>query len=214
MGSPISSVRYIHKAIRTELEALEESVTRLDPEDGTRAADLARRFAFLYGNVKTHEDGEEDALLPLMDSRIYPVSAPYLLDHRVDQLHMQSIRESFDQLAGSRDADERAQPLRHLRRQAIVVSSAMALHIRKEEDILVPLIEQHFSVDEQKAIVNQAMAHFTPAATTSGAALDSQGASAARAGGLPAHADAGDAARGVPRCYSLGSGRGLCHAMG
>jgi hemerythrin-like domain-containing protein len=162
MESPISSVRYIHRAIRTEAESLEDAVAQLRRDDGARAAGLARRFDFLYGFVKSHEDGEEDALFPVMDERIYPVSAPYLLDHRTGQRDMREIAESFDRLSTVEDAGERAWVLRRLSRQAIVVSSAMALHIRKEEDILVPLIEQHFSIEEQKGIVNQAVAHFTP----------------------------------------------------
>ena len=162
MESPISSVRYIHKAIRTDAQALEEAVAQLRPDDGVQATGLARRFAFLYDFVKTHEDGEEDALFPIMDSRIYPVSAPYLLDHQTGQRDMREIGESFARLAADGDAGERGEAVRSLRRQAIVVSSAMALHIRKEEDILVPLVEQHFSVDEQKGVVGQAMSHFTP----------------------------------------------------
>jgi hypothetical protein len=137
-------------------------MTQLAVEDRTPAADLAPRFAFLYGMVKTHEDGEEDALFPVMDNRIYPLSAPYLLDHSVDQLHMQEIAESFDRLAASVHAGERGQVAQHLRRQATVISSAMTLHIRKEEDILMPLVEQHFSAEEQKGIVRQAISHFTP----------------------------------------------------
>ena len=162
MESPITSIKFIHKAIRTECGSLEQAVEMFDAEGDARAVDLARRFAFLSDMVKTHEDGEEDALFPAMDSRIYPISAPYLLDHRVDQLHMQEIGQSFERLATTADATGRADVMRALWRQAIAINSAMTLHIRKEEEILVPLVEKNFSVDEQKAIVSQAISHFTP----------------------------------------------------
>jgi zinc finger protein-like protein len=162
MESPIRSIRFIHKAIRTETEMLESAVNQLAPDDVRAAEECARRHAFLYDTIKTHEDGEEAAIFPLIDERAYPVSAPYLLDHRVDQLHMQESGELFTQLTADGDAGERAEVVRHLRRQAVVVSSAMALHIRKEEDILVPLVEQRFSFEEQAEMVRDAVGHFTP----------------------------------------------------
>ncbi|MGD0765820.1 MAG: hemerythrin domain-containing protein [Dehalococcoidia bacterium] len=162
MESPIRSVRYIHKAIRVELETLEDAVRRLNPADDRPAADIERRFSFLYDTVKAHEDGEEDAVFPAMDERIYPVSAPYLLDHKVDQRHMWEIAQSLSRFGATPGAGERTDLLHHLNRLTVILYSAMALHIRKEEEILVPLIEQHFSIEEQANIVNRAIAHFSP----------------------------------------------------
>jgi hemerythrin-like domain-containing protein len=160
LESPIRSIRFIHTAIRKECESLEETVTGFDPADEIQDENLRLRFAFLHRTVKTHEDGEEDAIFPVMDSRIYPVSAPYLLDHRVDQAHMKEIGESLSGLAAR--ASEYAAIARQLYHRMVVINSAVALHMRKEEEIVVPLLEQHFSVEEQKAMVGQAMAHFGP----------------------------------------------------
>jgi hemerythrin-like domain-containing protein len=158
--SPIRSIRFIHTAIRKECESLEEAVTEFDPRDEVKGEDLRRRFTFLHRTVKTHEDGEEDAIFPAADNRIYPVSAPYLLDHRVDQAHIKEIGESLSGLAAR--ASEHAAIARQLYHRMVVVNSAITLHMRKEEEIVVPLLEQHFSVEEQKGMVGQAMAHFGP----------------------------------------------------
>ncbi len=162
METPIRSVRYIHKAIKVDTQKLEDEVGRLAPDDMDGAGDIARRLDFLTSVVKTHEDGEESAIFPLVDERVYPVSAPYLLDHRTDQLHMREMVEAFERLATMRDAGERAGLLHQVSRQAIVLNAAMNLHVRKEEDLVVPLIEEHFSLEQQGDIVSAAVAHFTP----------------------------------------------------
>jgi len=162
MESPVRSIRFIHNAIRKETETLESAIAQLAAEDVTGAEECARRQAFLYDVVKVHEDGEEDSLFPMIDELIYPVSAPYLLDHRADQLHMLETIQSFKRLAATRDAGERAQLLRHLSRQAIIFNAATTLHIRKEEDILVPLVEGRISIEEQSAMAKKAMGRASP----------------------------------------------------
>ncbi len=162
MVSPIQSVKYIHKAIRTDTEMLEDETARLTAEDTAGAEHIARRLTFLYDVVKAHEDGEEAAIFPLLDERVCVVSAPYLLDHRVDQLHMQESVESFARLATMRDAAERGEALRRLSHQAIILNAAMVLHIRKEEELVLPSIEEHFTSDEQAEMVRGAVSHFPP----------------------------------------------------
>ena len=75
---------------------------------------------------------------------------------------MQETVESFDRLAAAQDAGERAALLRGLGRQTTLLSAAITLHIRKEEDLLVPLVEQRFSFEEQAEMVRNAVGHFTP----------------------------------------------------
>ena len=162
MESPIRSIRYIHKAIQVDTQRFEDEAGRLAPDDMDGAGDLARRFDFLAGVVKTHEEGEEIGIFPLIDERVYPVSAPYLLDHRTGQLHMREMLEAFERLATMRDMEERTGLLRQVGRQAIVLNAAVILHIRKEEDLLAPLIEEHFTVEQQGDIVKAVVAHFTP----------------------------------------------------
>ena len=117
---PIRSIRFIHKAIQVDTRGSNDEAGRLAPDDMDGAGDLARRFDFLSGVVKTHEDGEENSIFPLVDERVYPVSAPYLLDHRTDQLHMREMLEAFERLATTRDTGERTRVCCIDGRQAIV----------------------------------------------------------------------------------------------
>ena len=162
MESPARSIRFVHKAIQTEIEALDREVEHLAAGKSDDAAEMARRFDFFYQVVKAHEDGEEDTFFPALDERVCPISAPYLLDHRADQGHIREIIQSFGLLAGNPDERTRSEILRRINRLTIYSNAATAIHIQKEETILVPLIEQNFSFEEQADLTRRAVAHIPP----------------------------------------------------
>ncbi|MGD0115850.1 MAG: hemerythrin domain-containing protein [Dehalococcoidia bacterium] len=162
MESPARSIRFVHKAIQTEIDALDREVERLAAGDRDDAAEMARRFDFFYQVVKAHEDGEEDTFFPAVDERVYPVSAPYLLDHQADQGHIRELSQSLGLLAGNPDGRTRSEILRRAKRLTTILDGATAIHIQKEEAILLPLIEQNFSFAEQEDLTKRAVAHVPP----------------------------------------------------
>jgi iron-sulfur cluster repair protein YtfE (RIC family) len=162
MESPAKSIRFIHKAIQTEIDALDKAVDRLAASESDDTAELARRFDFFYRVVKAHEDGEEDTFFPALDLRVYPASAPYLLDHQVDQRHIREVIQSFGRPVENPNGAARGETLRQMSRLTIMIDAATSMHIQKEEEILVPLVEQHFSVEEQEDIARRAIGHFPP----------------------------------------------------
>jgi hemerythrin-like domain-containing protein len=162
MESPIRSIRYIHNALRKECRELEDAVGQLAAEDRAGAEECGQRHAFLYDVVKIHEDGEEEALFPMIDQGIYPVSAPYLLDHRVDQMHLRETIADFGRLGQTEDPGARAKMLRQISRSTIILNAAMTLHIEKEEQIIVPLVEERISPADQVATVQRSIAGFGP----------------------------------------------------
>lgn len=162
MESPARSIRFIHRAIQTEIDALDKAVDRLAAGESDDTAELARRFDFFYRVVKAHEDGEEDTFFPALDQHVYPVSAPYLLDHRVDQRHIHEVIASFGRLIDGVDGRARGEILRQMSRLTLIINAATAVHIQKEEEMLVPLVEQNFSIEEQEDIARRAIGHFPP----------------------------------------------------
>ncbi len=162
MESPARSIRFIHKAMRNEIDALDKAVDSLAAGDGDATAELTRRFDFLYRVLKAHEDGEEDTFFPALDQRVYPVSAPYLLDQQTDQRHIREATQSLERLIEAPGDRARGEILRHLRRLTAIINAATSMHIQKEEESLVPLVEQHFSVEEQEDIARRAIGHFPP----------------------------------------------------
>lgn len=162
MDSPISGIRFIHKALRKEIDGLEEAAGQLVPEDEASAARLADRFRFFQETVASHAAGEEDALFPAMDARIYPVSTTYVMEHQAEERFYDEILRLLESFTGTKEESERVRTVRRVNRLAIAANATLTLHIQKEEQHLVPLVEAHFSIEEQGEIVSRSVAHFGP----------------------------------------------------
>jgi len=158
MPGPTTGVRYIHCAIEREAEALEAAASHL--ADAAAAQALAGRFAFFERVNELHTEGEEVAIFPALEKRLKHHVGPYLLDHIDERARFREIRGLLAALA--RDEAPDAVVKARLVRQIASLSDALALHIRKENEILVPLLESLFSPTEQGAMVAKAIAHFPP----------------------------------------------------
>jgi zinc finger-like protein len=136
MESPVRGLRFIHEAINREAADLEERAKTgpLDPA----------RVAFFKKVLHIHAKGEELALFPAVDERVKNVVAPYLLDHREEE-------ELLAQLDGA-----------DYLRAAYKLAEHLRLHIKKENEILTPLLERLLTPPEQAQHVAQMMSVFTP----------------------------------------------------
>jgi hemerythrin-like domain-containing protein len=146
MPGPASGIRFIHSAILREASEL----TRL-AEAGD--LDTLRARLPLYTRIlHLHIAGEEAAIFPEVQARLPDVIPPYLLEHDEERRLRQALVDAVER--GDRAAVVAA--IGALREH-------LAAHIHKENEILVPLIESHFSVEEQGAHMGKMMAQFTPA---------------------------------------------------
>jgi hypothetical protein len=134
MESPARAIRYIHQAIKHEAKLLAESDGPLD----------AARVAFFAKVLHLHNAGEEASVFPSLDARVKDVVPSYLLDHSEEQ---QLVRDLVDGKPGA----------------AARLQQHLVLHIKKEEELLVPLIERTFTIAEMGADVGRMMAVFSPA---------------------------------------------------
>jgi hypothetical protein len=137
MESPLRGIRFIHDAICREAEDLERCA-----KDGPLDPD---RVALFEKILRMHAKGEELALFPAIEERAGDVVAPYLLDHREEE-------EIFAGLRGPGYA-----------RAATLLSEHLRLHIKKENEILTPLMERLMTPPEQGAHLGKMMSVFTPA---------------------------------------------------
>jgi len=160
MPGPIAGFRYIHEAIRRESAALATEAATLGPASDDVA--MHERVAWFARVVHLHTSGEEAGLFPALDQRAPHLAPLYLLDHREE-------RERFDGLATI--LRELADPARgdalELRRRAHAEAAALAaharLHSRKEDELLVPVVDGLFTAPEQGAMVGKMLAGFQPA---------------------------------------------------
>ena len=156
---PAEGIRFIHTAIDAEVRELEADAAAAD-EPAILDAYGARfdRFATI---VKAHNDGEEDGLFAELEQRSPRVAASYLFDHHDEAELFGAIRA---QVAAAREASgaTRAGELARLRRHAIALTEHVTAHVRKENELILPLVVELFSPPEQGAQIGKMMARFPP----------------------------------------------------
>jgi hypothetical protein len=145
METPVRGIRFIHRAILVEAGKVEALAA-----EGQKTA-VAERLPFFERVLHLHNTGEEVALFPDIDARQPDVIPAYLLDHREEKQLFATLREAC---ATGGPA---------LVRAAAAVAAHLRLHIKKEEELIVPLMERLFSIPEQGAQVGKMMGQFTPA---------------------------------------------------
>lgn len=159
MPGPIAGIRFIHTAIDREAADIEERASQLTDADGARS--LAEKVAFFERVNAHHTRGEEIAIFPRLEEKVRHQSPAYLMDHEEEQAQFQEIKTLLAKLARG-SFDDGAIHAR-LRRQTTTLREALALHIRKENEIIVPLIDDAFSPTEQGIMVGKAVSEIPQA---------------------------------------------------
>jgi hemerythrin-like domain-containing protein len=155
MPGPIDSLRFAHTALEREITDLERLVTGASaPKD---AAALSDRFAFLDRFCEGHTRGEEVGLFPDLDAKIPKLSSTYVFDHGDERAAFGRIRAALDACG---TGDEAA--LTALRREVTAFADHLLRHIRKENELVLPLVHEHFSIPEQAGMVQRVVGQFSP----------------------------------------------------
>ena len=162
MATPMQGVLYIHNAILVETARLENAAEELNWEDQVQAGDLAGKFEFLHEVLRLHEDGEDEAIFPALEERFSHVAAAYSFDHNNHSKMYQGIRETLTTLKTGVGRGDGPKLVRELRRKALALDALMSSHVGKENELIVPIFDEHFSIEEQGAILGKAMEHVTP----------------------------------------------------
>ncbi len=157
-SSPFDDFRNHHKGIAAELEAMEKTVEALTARNmKSKAGDLGHIVHFLLDDLTPHAQAEEGVLYPPAEGLIKQhgkATAPLELEHRT----LEALISEFHDLAESLPvADEQA--LRRLQQVTRQISFLVRLHIEKEEQIVLPLLEQYLSPAEQQSIMHRMHGH-------------------------------------------------------
>mmetsp|Transcript_36701 Transcript_36701/g.59292 ORF Transcript_36701/g.59292 Transcript_36701/m.59292 type:complete len:814 (-) Transcript_36701:151-2592(-) len=86
---PICELIHMHKAIRSELQNLEQSALALEAGDVERIRTLSARFDFLWAMVKDHSRAEDEIVFPALSARLRSLAEKLheLSQHREDDCH-------------------------------------------------------------------------------------------------------------------------------
>lgn len=141
-----------------EIDALEAAAESIDPAvPEASAAALRRAVVFLRDDLRPHAVGEEQSL--------YPVAEPLIRQHggAVSLLEMAHLylddamaRFSLDVgrlLDGGLSREEREAIVARVRRTAHALKAVLSVHLREEDEVVLPLLGKHLSKTEQEEIV-------------------------------------------------------------
>ncbi|MBM3134772.1 MAG: hemerythrin domain-containing protein [Chloroflexi bacterium] len=161
MAAPMNGFRYIHKAIRHELDALETLAGNAAGND-QGVSTLAQRLDFLSKVVELHAAGEDEVMYPALDSRVPQVTRAYALDHQFERNLFAEIGATLSQLSSGSAGTQGGELSHQLNRRLTALNATLSLHIWKEEEQLLPLLDEHFSVEEQGAMADRIVGHIPP----------------------------------------------------
>jgi hemerythrin-like domain-containing protein len=143
--------KYIHVALRQEVAAVLVDATAV--VDAAGAEKLVTRVARLASMAHLHAAGEEMAIFPLLAGVLPGTDRTFLFDHKEEH----TLLEDLEKLARRVAAGEPEPALKEeLRRQAVVVDHHFSLHMRKENQFVLPTLNQTESTKAQEwsALVN------------------------------------------------------------
>lgn len=158
--SPIAGIRFIHTAIRRETADIERIAGA--PVTAEIAEKLSGRLDFLTKHIHLHTEGEATAIFPTIETKEANIAVHYLHDHKEEENLLHAVKELADVLR-KESAEPRVTEARtELLRNATALRYHAWLHSTKEEEIIVPMIQKHFSPPEQGGIVKNILGGYKP----------------------------------------------------
>ena len=141
-----------------ELDALEAAADSIDPAlPEASGAALRRGVVFLRDDLRPHAVGEEHSLYPAAETILKQHGgAVALLEMAHLFLDDAMARFSLDVgrlLDGGLPRPEREAVVTRVRRTVYALKAVLSLHLREEDEVVLPLLEQHLSEAEQEEIV-------------------------------------------------------------
>lgn len=155
MSGLLGGIRFFHSAIRNEAQGIGELARSLDAADEAQVTNLVDRFRDFRLVMKDHEATEEEILFPALDEKMPQVAQAYVLDHRAGESRLNEMDALMTDIQNATTAEERARLVAALQREAAVLEATLVTHMAKEEEHVVPLLEECCSLEEQGVLVDR-----------------------------------------------------------
>lgn len=151
MSHVTEAVHEHHAALLSTLRQYGAQLSRQPAE-----FDPAQVTAFLKGDLLPHASGEEAHLYAAVESLIKTfgqATATMQVDHRFIEDYVRRV-EAVGAALAQADEDAREAQQKQLERLIVQLEALLEVHLAKEEQVYLPLIEQHLSVEEQQRILD------------------------------------------------------------
>lgn len=146
MAQVVEAIRKHHRQLAESLDALAAAVAKDELPAGRKLVE------FLTGELLPHAHGEERYLYALIDSLIKAhgasSTATMCVDHKFLEEQVDRIGSVVGRLEGS-SGSERISAATELERLLIELGAVFRLHMRKEEEVYLALMERYASEAEQ-----------------------------------------------------------------
>ena len=154
MPGPLRSLVFVHTALRNELNDLANLAHAVARSENDIEV-LKERFDWATYALHYHAAGEDAALFPAIEAKHPGVAMTFDDDHQTDD----ALVAEMKQLLEATNAQDN---LSRIARLADQLADRASLHMDKEERLLVPFVEENFSMEEQGAILGGMMKAFPP----------------------------------------------------
>jgi len=154
MPGPLRSLVFVHTALRNELNDL-ANLAHATAKGENDIGTLKERFDWATYALHYHAAGEDAALFPAVEAKHPGVAMTFDDDHQTDD----ALVAEMKQLLEATNAQDN---LSRIARLADQLADRASLHMDKEERLLVPFVEEHFSMEEQGAILGGMLQAFPP----------------------------------------------------
>lgn len=150
---PTDPIREEHRQLEPHLDHVDKAAALVTEWDLARARrSLPPLVAFLRNDLIPHARIEEEVLYPAIDGITgAATTATMVVDHVVIGERIEALASSVDSALddwGERGAAD-------ISRQLTALAAIIGLHFRKEEEVLLPIIDSAMSVEEGHALFEQ-----------------------------------------------------------
>lgn len=166
MGDPIAAVRAHHQTLLDHLRLLAEAFILRRPE-----ADPQALLTFLQQELLPHAIAEEQVLYPAVEPLLRArggATTTMSLDHLAIREYVGQLSQLVQALTAAPTAEQRARLQDQVRDLVLQVTALVQVHLRKEEEVYLPTLEEYLSLADQRALLDRLHA----AASATGGVLD------------------------------------------
>lgn len=151
MSTATEAIQRHHAEILARLTEQVQRLVEQRPE-----ADPAALVDLLTHELMPHAAGEERSLYPAVEPLIKAhgtATATMSVDHRVITDYVTAITQTAQELAAA--PSDRAVLRDRLTRLALQLEAVLRLHLRKEEEVYLPLFDRYLSPEEQQRVLDE-----------------------------------------------------------
>ncbi len=139
----------MHKTMRSEIDHIVELAEAEDPF--SNLDEIEDRFEFLWNFVEEHNEGEEAHVFPTLNVLSCNISEPFIWDHNEERETFEETRDLVRRVKATRDTAD----MQRLRSNLIGLRTSLHTHSKKEDQILLPMLFEGASPQEQGEMVGR-----------------------------------------------------------